>query len=109
MFLRSSWYVAAWDRGWTKAAGADDPRGARGLPAQFGLGDPVLDKVFNVDFVNVFREDVAILEAQQAMMKLRPNAASISIKVDAAPMAARRLLGSMIAGKQPPCDVNVPG
>jgi len=71
------------------------------FPRKFGLGDPALDKVFNVDFVNVFREDVAVLEAQQRMMELRPNAPAISIKVDAAPLAARRLLAQMIAAEQP--------
>ncbi len=72
------------------------------FPRKFGLDDPVLDKVFNVDFVAVFREDVAVLEAQQRMMELRPNAPAISIKVDAAPLAARRILARMIAGEQPP-------
>jgi vanillate O-demethylase monooxygenase subunit len=59
------------------------------FPRKFGLGDPALDKVFNVDFVNVFREDVAVLEAQQRMMELRPNAPAISIKVGAAPRRSR--------------------
>lgn len=71
------------------------------FPRKFGLGDPALDRVFNVDFVNVFREDVAVLEAQQRMMELRPNAPAVSIRVDAAPLAARRLLGQMIAAEQP--------
>ena len=47
------------------------------FPRKFGLGDPALDKVFNVDFVNVFREDIAILEAQQRMMDLKPFAPSV--------------------------------
>ena len=72
------------------------------FPRKFGLGDPALDKVFNVDFVNVFREDIAILEAQQRMMDLKPFAPSVSIKVDAAPLAARRLLDRLIATEQPP-------
>jgi phenylpropionate dioxygenase-like ring-hydroxylating dioxygenase large terminal subunit len=79
------------------------------FPRKFGLGDPGLDKVFNVDFVNVFREDIAILEAQQRMMELKPFAPSISIKVDAAPLAARRLLERKIAEEQPPRDWGSPG
>ena len=74
------------------------------FPRKFGLGDAALDKVFNVDFVNVFREDVAVLEAQQRMMELKPFAPSVSIKVDAAPLAARRLLDRLIAEEQPPRD-----
>ena len=31
------------------------------FPRKFGLGDAALDKVFNTDFVDVFREDVAVL------------------------------------------------
>jgi hypothetical protein len=38
------------------------------------------------------------------MMDLKPFAPSVSIKVDAAPLAARRLLERMIAEEQPPRD-----
>ena len=78
------------------------------FPRKFGLGDAALDKVFNVDFVDVFREDVAVLEAQQRMMELKPFAPSVSIKVDAAPTAARRRLAEMIAAEQPPRDTPSP-
>ncbi|HEX4193743.1 MAG TPA: aromatic ring-hydroxylating dioxygenase subunit alpha [Stellaceae bacterium] len=78
------------------------------FPRKFGLGDAALDKVFNVDFVNVFREDVAVLEAQQRMMELKPFAPSVSIKVDAAPLAARRLLDRLLAAEQPPRDPAFP-
>jgi phenylpropionate dioxygenase-like ring-hydroxylating dioxygenase large terminal subunit len=78
------------------------------FPRKFGLGDAALDKIFNVDFVNVFREDVAVLEAQQRMMTLQPNARSIAIKVDAAPLAARRALERMIAAEQAPRTIDVP-
>jgi phenylpropionate dioxygenase-like ring-hydroxylating dioxygenase large terminal subunit len=79
------------------------------FPRKFGLGDPALDKVFNVDFVDVFREDIAVLEAQQRMMELKPFAPSVSIKVDAAPLAARRLLDRKLAEEQPPRDWSTPG
>ena len=79
------------------------------FPRKFGLGDPALDKVFNVDFVKVFLEDVAVLEAQHRMIDLNPNAPAISIKVDAAPLAARRALAGMIAAEQAPRPIEVPG
>jgi len=43
------------------------------------------------------------------MMELRPNAPAISIKVDAAPLAARRLLAQMIAAEQPLPLTDAPG
>ena len=66
----------------------------------FGLDDPVLDKVFEEDFVDVFREDVVVLEAQQRMMEMKPDAPRIDINVDAAPLAARRMLDEMIAAER---------
>jgi len=78
------------------------------FPRKFGRDDPALDQVFNVDFVAVFREDVAVLEAQQRMIDLKPDAKSIAIKVDAAPVAARRALERMIAEEQPPRAIDVP-
>ncbi len=56
--------------------------------------------VFDEDFVDVFREDVAILEAQQRMLDLKPDAPMIDINVDAAPLAARRMLDRMIAAER---------
>jgi len=38
-----------------------------------------------------------VLEAQQRMFELRPDAPRIDIAVDAAPLAARRMLETMIA------------
>jgi vanillate monooxygenase len=65
----------------------------------FGLDDPALDKVFDDDMVRVFREDVGVLEAQQRMNALRPDAPTIDINVDAAPIAARNLLAAAIAAE----------
>ncbi len=70
------------------------------FPRAFALDDPAMDKVFNEDFVDVFREDVAVLEAQQRMLDLEPDAPRIDINVDAAPLAARRLLDRMIAAER---------
>jgi hypothetical protein len=44
----------------------------------------------------VFHEDIPILEAQQRALDANPGAPRIDIKVDAAPLAARRLLQGMI-------------
>ena len=70
------------------------------FPRAFALGDPAMDKVFNEDFVDVFREDIEVLEAQQRMLDLKPDAPTVDINVDAAPLAARRLLDRMIAAER---------
>ncbi len=70
------------------------------FPRAFALGDDAMDRVFEVDMVDVFREDVAILEAQQRMMEWKPDAPQIDINVDAAPIAARRMLDEMIAAER---------
>ncbi len=70
------------------------------FPRSFALGDAAMDKVFHEDFVDVFREDVAVLEAQQRMLDLAPDAPRIDINVDAAPLAARRMLDRMIAAER---------
>ena len=49
------------------------------------------------DLVKVFREDVVVIEAQQRRMESMPGAPQISIAVDAAPLAARRMLEEMLA------------
>jgi phenylpropionate dioxygenase-like ring-hydroxylating dioxygenase large terminal subunit len=67
---------------------------------KFGLGDPAMEKVFTVDFVDVFKEDVAVFEAQQRTMDRTRGAPQIDINVDAAPLAARRLLTAMIEKEQ---------
>jgi phenylpropionate dioxygenase-like ring-hydroxylating dioxygenase large terminal subunit len=68
-----------------------------GFVRNFGLNNPAIDRVFDVDFVKVFNEDIPILEAQQRMLELKPDAPKIDIAVDAAPLAARRMLEAMIA------------
>lgn len=68
-----------------------------GFVRNFRLGDAEMDRVFNVDFVDVFKEDIPVLEAQQRMLELKPDAPRIDIAVDAAPLAARRMLQAMIA------------
>lgn len=65
----------------------------------FGHGDDALEEMMSVGMVDVFREDVVVFEAQQRMMDLKPNAPSIDINVDAAPLAARKALEEMIAAE----------
>jgi phenylpropionate dioxygenase-like ring-hydroxylating dioxygenase large terminal subunit len=67
-----------------------------GFVRNFGLHDAATDRVFDVDFLKVFKEDIPVLEAQQRMLELRPDAPKIDIANDAAPLAARRMLQSMI-------------
>lgn len=65
----------------------------------FGQKDPAVEKIFD-GMVNVFHEDFVVLEAQQRMMDLKPDAPQINIKVDAASIHARMLLEKMIAAEQ---------
>jgi hypothetical protein len=46
--------------------------------------------------VRVFREDIPVLEGQQRTLDLKPGAPTVDIKVDAAPLAARRMLQAML-------------
>lgn len=62
----------------------------------FDLDNPAVEKMFAEDFVKVFREDVVVIEAQQRRMASMPGAPQVSIAVDAAPLAARRLLDEKI-------------
>lgn len=71
-----------------------------GFVRGFKRDDPAMEKVFAEDFVKVFGEDIAILEAQQRMMAMKPGAPRIDINVDAAPLAARRMLEAMIAAER---------
>jgi len=65
-----------------------------GFVRNFGLGDARTENICRVDMVKVFNEDFPVLEAQQRSMDL--NRSRIDIAVDAAPLAARRMLQAMI-------------
>ena len=67
-----------------------------GFVRNFGLGDADTERICALDMVKVFNEDFPVLEAQQRMLELQPGAPRIDIAVDAAPLAARRLLQAMI-------------
>ena len=66
----------------------------------FGLTDPKLEEMMAVNFVNVFKEDVAVLNAQQAMMTRMPNAPEIDIKVDGPPKLARLIVSRLKAAER---------
>ena len=68
-----------------------------GFLRNFGLADPGMENIFSADMVKVFNEDFPVLEAQQRMLDLKPGAPKVDIKVDAAPLAARRMLDALIA------------
>jgi len=68
-----------------------------GFVRNFGLGDEKAERLFSSGMVKVFNEDIPILEAQQRALDANPGAPRIDIKVDAAPLAARRMLQAMIS------------
>ena len=67
-----------------------------GFVRNFGLRDEKTEQLFSSGMVKVFNEDIPILEAQQRALDANPAAPRVDIKVDAAPLAARRMLQSMI-------------
>jgi len=65
-----------------------------GFVRNFGLNDAEKERLFSEGMVKVFNEDIPILEAQQRNMD--SGVKRIDIAVDAAPLAARRMLQSLI-------------
>ena len=65
-----------------------------GFVRNFGLGDAETENICCVDMVKVFNEDFPVLEAQQRNLDL--DRSRVDIAVDAAPMAARRMLQSLM-------------
>ena len=70
-----------------------------GFVRNFGLGDAEMDAIFSGDMVRVFNEDIPVLEAQQRALD-RGVSPGIDIKVDAAPLAARRMLQKLVEGER---------
>ena len=73
---------------------------------RFQLENPVVDKIFANDFVNVFLEDKAMLDEQQRMMDLDPGEFRIDINADAAGLQFRRLLKRRIESAPERTSVN---
>jgi phenylpropionate dioxygenase-like ring-hydroxylating dioxygenase large terminal subunit len=67
-----------------------------GFVRNFGLRDTEVEGICSGDMVRVFNEDIPVLEGQQRTLDLKPGAPVIDIKVDAAPLAARRMLHAML-------------
>jgi phenylpropionate dioxygenase-like ring-hydroxylating dioxygenase large terminal subunit len=65
-----------------------------GFVRNFGLNDPQKERLFSEGMVKVFNEDIPILEAQQRNMD--SGVKRIDIAVDAAPLAARRMLQGLL-------------
>jgi len=62
--------------------------------------EPVLtDGIFH-DIEKTVQEDVAVFEAQQRSVGLQPHAPMVTIKSDAGPIAARRMIDRLIAGEE---------
>ncbi len=76
-----------------------------GFVRNFGLTDPKLEQMMAVNFVNVFKEDVAVLTDQQRMITLMPDAPQIDIRVDVPPNAARRILAQLREAERGPRQV----
>lgn len=55
----------------------------------FGIEDDALTKRVQADFLRVFHEDVAVLEAQQRVLDDRPDPPTVDINVDAPTIAMR--------------------
>ncbi len=68
-----------------------------GFVRNFKLDDPATERLFSESLVRVFNEDIPVLEAQQRMLDLKPGAPQVDIAVDAAPLAARRMLAALLA------------
>jgi len=57
------------------------------------------DGIFH-DIQKTVQEDVAVFEAQQRSLELKPNAPMVTIKSDVGPIAARRIIDRLIAGEE---------
>jgi phenylpropionate dioxygenase-like ring-hydroxylating dioxygenase large terminal subunit len=77
-----------------------------GFVRNFGLADPQMEGIFSGDMVRVFNEDIPVLEAQQRALDLRPGAPAVDIKVDAAPLAARRMLHKLLETERAGCEAS---
>lgn len=73
-----------------------------GFVRNFGLDDPQVEGICAGDMVRVFNEDFPVLEAQQRALAANPAAPKVDIAVDAAPLAARRMLQAMIQAENGP-------
>jgi len=71
-----------------------------GFVRNFSLKEEKAGRMFAEGMVKVFNEDIPILEAQQRALDASRGAPRVDIKVDAAPLAARRMLQAMLETEQ---------
>ena len=69
-----------------------------GFVRNFDLNDEKAERLFAEGMVKVFNEDIPILEAQQRNLDL--GRARVDIGVDAAPLAARRMLQALLEAER---------
>jgi phenylpropionate dioxygenase-like ring-hydroxylating dioxygenase large terminal subunit len=62
-------------------------------------GENLTTAIFH-DIQKTVQEDVAVFEAQQRSLEMKPNAPMLTIKSDAGPIAARRIIDRLIAGEE---------
>ena len=68
----------------------------------FGLEDDDVEDAYKTQFTQVFLEDKVVLEAQQRMMTMTPDAPSVDINTDAPSIAMRAMLNKLIAEENKP-------
>ena len=66
----------------------------------FGLEDSEVQKTFQTQFTDVFLEDKFVLEGQQRVKNLKPDAVEVDINSDAPSIAARAMLIELIEAEQ---------
>ncbi|MDA1324413.1 MAG: aromatic ring-hydroxylating dioxygenase subunit alpha [Proteobacteria bacterium] len=66
----------------------------------FEVGNPEWDDIFRTQFTEVFLEDKAVLEAQQAALSRKPDGPQIDINDDVPGIAVRRALRHLIQAEQ---------
>ena len=68
----------------------------------FGLDDDDIEEAYKTQFTQVFLEDKVVLEAQQRMMSITPDALLVDINTDAPSIATRAMLNDLIAEENKP-------
>jgi phenylpropionate dioxygenase-like ring-hydroxylating dioxygenase large terminal subunit len=69
-------------------------------PRNFALGDETLTELIRNEMIGVFREDIWMLEGQQAWLDRAPTRPTVATNQDVPVEAMRRVLGNLIAAEQ---------
>ena len=65
----------------------------------FQIDSAAMDEIYRTDFLRVFHQDLAIMEAQQRMVDEMPDAPVVDINVDAPALTMRKLLAERISAQ----------